>query len=284
MNVPFAPTPDAKPIGLAPRLTAPRAGNAGSVQRHRAMLYMILAQGLSTPTEPLCQALADDTFWAILRYALDGAPGPHRRRLNPALADGAPGPHRRRLDPALAAPPIQRNSLEALLIEHTRLFGTDLICAHYEADYVAAGSFRLVHVLADVSAMYAAFGVRVSDAAHERADHVVIELDFMNFLATKEAHAARLGRPVEARLCRRAQRLFFRRHLGCWGRAFAGNFGAAAHVDFYQRLPRLLEALIVAEAEYLAVRLADIEVKRETDAQVAAADGQGVCGHCQGHR
>jgi putative dimethyl sulfoxide reductase chaperone len=132
--------------------------------------------------------------------------------------------------------------------------------------------------------MYTAFGVRVSDAAHERPDHIVIELDFMNFLAAKEAHAARQGQSVKARLCRRAQKLFFRRHLGCWARAFAGDFGAAAHLDFHRRLGQLLEALILAEAEYLGTRLADIEVKDEIKGQGVDAGGEHVCGHCSGHQ
>jgi DMSO reductase family type II enzyme chaperone len=230
------------------------------------MLYAILAQGLSTPNEALCLALEDDMFWAMLRHARGGSPGAHRRRIDPALVAALP----------------RGTTMEALLVEYTRLFGTDLICGHYETDYVAGGSFRLAHVLADVTSMYAAFGVRVSDAAHERPDHIVIELEFMNFLAAKEAHAARQGQSVNVRLCRRAQRLFFQRHLGRWARAFAGNFGGAAHLDFSRRLGQLLEALILAEAEYLGTRLADIEAKDEIKAQGVDAGGE-VCGNCSGH-
>jgi hypothetical protein len=98
------------------------------------MLYAILAQGLSTPTEALCLALEDGMFWATLQYALGGAPGAHRRRTDPALMAALP----------------RETTMEALLVEYTRLFGTDLICGHYETDYVAGGSFRLAHVLADV--------------------------------------------------------------------------------------------------------------------------------------
>jgi putative dimethyl sulfoxide reductase chaperone len=231
------------------------------------MLYAILAQGLSTPTEALCQALQDGVFWATLQYALEGAPALHRRQFGSGLV----------------VPPA-KTTLDALLVEYTRLFGTDLICPHYEADYLAGGSFRLAHLLADVTGFYAAFGVLVSDAAHERPDHIVIELDFMNFLTAKEAHAKQQGQSANARLCRRAQRLFFQRHVGRWARAFAREFGAAAHTEIYRWLRQSLEALILAEAEYLGIRLAEIEVKRETNSPNMHAGGASVCDHCSGPR
>jgi DMSO reductase family type II enzyme chaperone len=231
------------------------------------MLYAILVQGLSTPTDALCRALQDDTFGAMLQHALGGAPRNHRRRFAHDLTASAAG-----------------NTMDELLVEYTRLFGTDLVCPHYEADYVAAGSFRLAQVLADVTGLYAAFGVRVSDTAHERPDHIVVELDFMNFLATKEAHAAHEGQSEKARLCRQAQRLFFERHLGRWARPFSRHFGAAARLDFYLRLRQLLESLLMAEAEYLHIPLVEIEVKPGSQGGDASADGKSVCGHCAGHR
>jgi DMSO reductase family type II enzyme chaperone len=267
MDAVTAPTTVVELTGPAPRSRAQRKGSAGSVAQHRATLYAILAQALSTPTEALSGALQDGVFWSVLRHALDGAPAAHRQHLDPGLAE--------------APPPT--TTLEALLVEYTRLFGTDLICPHYEADYVAGGSFRLSHVLADVTALYAAFGVRVSDAAHERPDHIAIELDFMNYLAAKEAHAARQGQSVNARLCRRAQKLFFQRHLGRWAKAFAQAFGTAAQAEFHRKLCRVLDALILAEAHYLRVPLAEIEAKRET-APADADTSASVCGQCSGHR
>jgi DMSO reductase family type II enzyme chaperone len=267
MDTLTAPTTIVERTGPAPQSRAQRKESAGSVAQHRAMLYAILAQALSTPTEALCEALQDGGFWALLQHALDGAPAAHRRHLDPGLAEPPP-------------PPI---TLEELLVEYTRLFGTDLICPHYEADYVAGDSFRVSHVLADVSALYATFGVRISDTAHERPDHIIVELDFMNYLAAKEAHAARQGQSVNARLCRRAQKLFFQRHLGRWAKAFAQAFGTAARADFHRKLCKVLDALMLAEADYLRVPLAEIEAKRET-ASADANKGASVCGHCAGHR
>jgi DMSO reductase family type II enzyme chaperone len=232
------------------------------------MLYSILVQGLSQPTEALCLALADDMFWAMLRHALSGVPKGYRRRFDPTL---------------MAAPSCETGMQGFLLVEYTRLFGSELICPHYEGDYVAGGSFRLAHVLADISAMYAAFGVRVSDTAHERPDHVVIELDFMNLLAAKEAHAAGRGEPDNARLCRRAQKMFFQRHLGCWARAFCDHFGEATQLKFYLMLRQLLESLILAEAEYLRIQLADIDVRSQIKALGVDGEGEPACSHCSGH-
>jgi hypothetical protein len=88
------------------------------------------------------------------------------------------------------------------------LFSTGLLCPHYEADFVAADSFRSMHIIADVARMYAAFGVRVANMAAERPDHIAVELEFMNWLASKEGYAAQHRQSGNVKLCRRAQRLF----------------------------------------------------------------------------
>ncbi len=58
----------------------------------------------------------------------------------------------------------------------------------YGAEYGSATLFQQPHRLADLAGFYAAFGMRVDPAEHERVDHVRCQLEFLAFLARKEAH------------------------------------------------------------------------------------------------
>ena len=256
-----------------PGETPPGAGeNAGlgRVARSRGALYSILARALSTPTATLCGTVSDGLFYTAVQEALAGAPALHRNCLDSGLAL------------KLASDEDVEALSDTMLVEHTRLFSTGLLCPHYEADFVAADSFRSMHVIADVARMYAAFGVRVASGAAERPDHIAVELDFMNWLGSKEGHAAQQRQTGNVKLCRRAQRLFFREHLGCWGRAAARALREAAKLDFYQGIGELLERLLGAEAKFLRVDLNTIEMRGNAPAagQHGKAADKSACGQC----
>lgn len=206
----------------------------------RAALYSLFVQIAASPTETLASSVCDGSLRTAIDAAIRGAPPPHRitldRELTSALAGGDP--------------PATR---EAMLVEYTRFAGVPLLCPHYEADLIGGDSFRAVHLVADVAAFYAAFGVEVSAAAHERPDYIGVELDFMRLLATKETYAAARGDRRRVRLCRTAQARFFEEHLGRWAALFAENLGRVVDSLFYQAAARLLLQFIAAETTYLAV-------------------------------
>ncbi len=243
---------------------------SGHVARCRAALYCVLARTLSRPDDMLCAAICDGSLLLGVQEALAGAPPSHRDCL--LLEWG--------LDLT------SRDSLEAyggaMAVEYTRLFSSGLLCPHYEADFVARDSFRSMHVIADVTNMYAIFGVKVAAGAAERPDHIAVELDFMHWLASKEAHAARQRQGGNIRLCRRAQGAFFERHLGRWGRAVARALRESTNVAFYRAVSQILERLLVAEATYLRMDLSAIEggaVSLE-DAAITNDTAKGACGGC----
>jgi TorA maturation chaperone TorD len=219
----------------------------------------MLARALSPPTRTLCTAIADGLFCLAVQEALARIPAVHRMRFDASLAC------------KLAVGEDVDTLSDAMLIEYTRLFSTGLLCPHYEADFVAADSFRSMHIIADVARMYAAFGVRVANMAAERPDHIAVELEFMNWLASKEGYAAQHRQIGNVKLCRRAQRLFFQEHLGCWGRAAARTLREAAKLGFYQGIGELLERLLGAEAQFLHVELNTTEMQGH-----ALASGQHV--------
>lgn len=124
-------------------------------------------------------------------------------------------------------------------------------CAPYESAYVGPNLFQQVNTMADVAGFYRAFGLAPSSSGRERADHVAVELEFMRVLTYKEAVArVRHGRD-KVYICRRAQRRFWREHLGTWLPLFARALRAKAGSGFYAGLASLLEGFARAEAREL---------------------------------
>ena len=57
----------------------------------------------------------------------------------------------------------------------------------YELEYGQEHEQRQPQELGDITAFYQAFGLRVCSSAHERADHIVTECEFLQFLLYKQA-------------------------------------------------------------------------------------------------
>jgi TorA maturation chaperone TorD len=105
--------------------------------------------------------------------------------------------------------------------------------------------------MADVGGFYQAFGLRVGRRERERVDHVTTDLEFMRFLTRKEAFArVHHGRP-QIDICRRAQRRFWREHLGVWLPTFAMFLTVRVHSGFYCDWAQALVTLAEAESRAL---------------------------------
>lgn len=118
---------------------------------------------------------------------------------------------------------------------HSALFGPNLTpdCPPYETQFRETHIFQQAQMLADIAGFYKAFGLDVSENAHERADHLSVELEFMGTLCLKEWHALASGREGNAEVCRDAQKKFLGDHLGVWAGAFAeGLAGRAAGTPY----------------------------------------------------
>ena len=73
------------------------------------------------------------------------------------------------------------------------------------------------HRLADLAAFYRAFGMEIAPDAGERHDHLCLELEFLCFLAAREAYALEHQlEPEDLAISRDAQKKFLREHLGRW--------------------------------------------------------------------
>lgn len=121
-------------------------------------------------------------------------------------------------------------------------------CSPYEMEYSPAHVFQKTHGLADVSGFYHAFGLKTSSQTRERPDHLSLELEFMHFLAWKEAHALKQGHDTEKiAICRQAQAKFLQEHLG-WVSLFASRLTQKVEGSFLATWSRLTEQFLRLEA------------------------------------
>jgi DMSO reductase family type II enzyme chaperone len=164
-------------------------------------------------------------------------------------------------------------------------------CPVHETAYTAYEIFQQTQQMADIAGFYAAFGVETG-AGGERPDHISVELEFMQYLALKEAYARQHLGVARVRQCRRAQRLFLQEHLGGWGPAFGRRLEALDASGWYGRAGRLLAAWLEQDCRSLnAVPAFVVDGPRlawpEPDDgecgagnEIAMAGMEDVCGGC----
>ncbi len=144
----------------------------------------------------------------------------------------------------------------------------------YETAFDSADAFRQSDVMADVAGFYRAHGLQVGGAERERPDHAVTELEFMAFMARKEAYALEHLGAEQVEECRRTQVSFLRDHLGRWAPAFGRRLATFCDDAFFRSVGSLLETWI--ETEIVAWD-AEPETRLETPHPLPPPD-DGGCG------
>lgn len=138
---------------------------------------------------------------------------------------------------------------DALAVEYTRLFdagAADACCPLYGGAY---GGARM-KTLEEVVRFYAHFGLTLSDTLRELPDHLATQLEFLHFLAFREAEALASG--GHAGPWRRAQRDFVARHPGHWVPDLHRRVAQLNPPRFYACLLAHLEAFLACEAVHLS--------------------------------
>lgn len=108
----------------------------------------------------------------------------------------------------------------------------------FETAYYGSDALQQTQRMADIAGFYRLFGVDATSGGF-RPDDLPVELEFMAFLARKEAYAIEhLGAP-RVNQGRKAQRLFLTEHLGTWVPVFARKAGAAAPPGHFYALAAL---------------------------------------------
>lgn len=210
----------------------------------------------------LDEAIGRSAAYGVLARAF-GYPDAGQRagmaELTPALASAAPAIG---AEISLLAGSIP--AWEELGGEYGRQFthSSSRDCPPWETAYAAKEIFQQTQQMADIAGFYRAFGVQSTPGA-ERVDHIGSELEFMQFMAAKEAYAYRHMGVARVRQCRKAQRLFLRDHLGCWGPSFGRRLAALDPSGWYGRAGSLLDRWLTEEC-----RLLDVTPARTADEPV----------------
>jgi len=147
---------------------------------------------------------------------------------------------------------LERDTLES---EYLRIFthvcAAD--CNPCESSYLCKHLFQVSQNMANLSAFYRNFGV---EPTGERHDHISVELEFLSYLAFREAREEVEGRTSKAREVRRAQKLFIERHLGRWFLTFTSLVKRKAQEGVFYKLTELAESLLHSEVKRLKASLA----------------------------
>ena len=214
----------------------------------RCVLYEALSMGLYTPSpESVARLRSTETRAALVDAA-------HHLALR-ETAGGDPPQLEKRVE-ALTARLTEGVDLESLLSAYGRLFGhtaRGAVCP-YESEFGSETHFQQTARLANLGGFYAAFGLKLGEQTKERIDHVCSELEFLGFLARKEAFALRERDDAMLSETRKAVRLFLRDHLGRFARAFARELSREDRGGFYGLLADVLFDFVTLECARVSVQ------------------------------
>lgn len=142
-----------------------------------------------------------------------------------------------------------KSSLEALCVEHARLFigPFQLVAPPYGSIYLDGGKAVMGDSTAKVAAFYHSCGLHLADDFHELPDHFAVELEFMSYLAFKQREAEVSGDKAEKTRFTALQREFLDRFLMPWLEPFTSAIIFDGEAPFYQAIARCSVAFISAD-------------------------------------
>jgi TorA maturation chaperone TorD len=113
----------------------------------------------------------------------------------------------------------------------------------YEGVY-QGGQRDPVEVLRLINAIYHENGVTIGEESPNRPDYIGLELDFLRFLAEREAEAWEQEEEGLAQSYAEKGRAFFQEHLGAWAWKFCDHALEHARTDFYRGFLRLTKGVM----------------------------------------
>lgn len=162
------------------------------------------------------------------------------------------------------------DSLNGLGVDFSRILSNvsdeakflDELATEYAALFIIAGgippyeSVRLKGMLcqepeARVRAFYERCGLAVKDENKIFSDHLGMELEFIGYLADKEADAWNNNDEKTASEWNRLQKEFFAEHLDKWAFGFLKDMAVCAFHPFYKEVVKLTEGYLEIEKEDL---------------------------------
>lgn len=114
----------------------------------------------------------------------------------------------------------------------------------YESNYFSNNIFKVSERLADISAFYKAFGLKVAEQTKEKLDHISIELEFLGYLTIKEIYAQKEEKKEEYKISAKARKNFIKDHFGRWAPTFAQNLINRSPTTFYKEVGVLFRSFL----------------------------------------
>jgi len=147
--------------------------------------------------------------------------------------------------------------LEDLAVEYTRLFvGPGPRISLYESVNANTGGRSEAALWSERTVKVKNFiegtGLNYASDFADLPDHVSVELEFMQRLASNEAEALLAGRRAEAQTLVNIQRTFFHDHIGSWLSILCGKVIANAKEPFYKAMAELSQAVVEFERDIFA--------------------------------
>ncbi len=136
----------------------------------------------------------------------------------------------------------------------------------YQTAYSKRDVFRQGQVMADVAGFYRAHGLNVGGSIKDRPDGIGPELEFLGFVAAKQARALADGLVDMADVCLDTQKSFLRDHIGAWGPEYGRRMAAVSHHAFYVALGEFLAAWLESDMVRLDVVPVEIDAGLGGDA------------------
>jgi putative dimethyl sulfoxide reductase chaperone len=163
--------------------------------------------------------------------------------------------------------------------DYLRIFETDMpkpAVSLYEG--MSTNAAERIGILLELKAFFSQFGLTMNKELGELEDNLTAELEFMQFLAAKEAEAIQTGRdPKPYRL---AQCDFLTRHLGAWLPSLAQSAGEVTS-SFY-RSAALIAAMFVQHDQIAVVQ--GLRDQAPSGAPFRSTQSTGVCHEIQNTR
>jgi TorA maturation chaperone TorD len=217
-----------------------RAGQMAQYAEMRSQVYALLSHLYTVPPDQEFVKQMQDggmaaAFSALLVEEMPEAIRDGVRQIQPYLSD-------------CAKLPVDQ-VLEDLAVERTRLlrgvkrgYGPP---PPYESVYRAEEDAGIWQTVAQIKRCYAVAGVGVPVESGEMADYIGLELDFLRYLAGKEAQAWRSGHEAEAEQWREHEEGFLRDHILTWVPRFCDLMREDATLGFYQGLAAVTKGFVL---------------------------------------
>jgi DMSO reductase family type II enzyme chaperone len=208
------------------KLTDPAGQHAGA----RSRAYAAFAEAFEYPDEEYFEAVRSGALAQALREVLES--------VDPSLVE----------DADLEALSNAGEEEDDLAVEFTRLFDVGSSgppCPLYGGLY---GGARM-KTMEETVRFYNHFGLTLSESPRELPDHLTTELEFLHFLAFREAQTLEQGDDPGA--YRRAQRDFLARHLGRWIPKMRAKMEQQDPMPFFLELARRLERFLANDGAHL---------------------------------